>query len=189
MFGRLWIQTGTKRSQSRLLPSQQMLRWYLKHGHDCSETLQVLRRYLKRGHDCSETLRAYHAAAEDWTSRPLSTVHFQDSVTTHRKTRRHSTEHTNVAAYVPIPQPQKYVCQQLVVMSPIGSQYSMYSPLSSTFTLTPCSRVLLVKLPVPTLANRFPSFYRNRRLITCLQMPVPVLSQINPFHNLTPYFF
>jgi len=43
------FKSETRDQQSRLLPSRQMLRWYLKNGHDCSKTLH-----------------AYHPAANDW---------------------------------------------------------------------------------------------------------------------------
>jgi len=33
---------------------------------DCFPSRQILRWYLKNGHDCSKTLHAYHPAPKDW---------------------------------------------------------------------------------------------------------------------------
>jgi hypothetical protein len=60
----------------------------------------------------------------------------------------------------------------------------------NTNLLTPWWRVLLEKLTVAQIIQKFPVFHETQRFIPCSQQPemVPILSQMNPVHTFPPYF-
>jgi len=75
----------------------------------------------------------------------------------------------------------RYSPFMIILLSQLFSVESNY--------LTPWSRVLLEKLTVTQLVKKFPALYGNRRFITMSKSPpmVPILIQMNSFHNLPHY--